>query len=290
MFEWHALGHVPLTDSYSKPLPSSSAYWDWFHINSIDVEPDENLLVSSRNTWTVYQVGHSYGEILWRLGGRQSSFTLGPGVRFAWQHDASMLSDHSIQLFDNEDTPEIAPTSRGIDVGLNLTNHTATLRHQYTDPNQSVLAASQGDVQPLANADHLLGWGQIGLVTELSPGGDLTFQLSLPAPVQSYRAYRFPWAATPASRPTVVATRSAGAPTTSVAASWNGATDVAAWQVLAGATASTLAPIGGAVPSVGFETQISEPTVAPYVAVEALDASGRALSTAAPAAVAVAAG
>jgi hypothetical protein len=192
MFEWHALGHVPLTASYSAPRPSSTAYWDWFHIDSIDVESDDNLLISSRNTWTVYQIGHSYGEILWRLGGRYSSFKLGPNVHFAWQHNALKLNDGSIEIFDNEDTPRIAPASRGIDVNLNFTDHTATLLHQYVNPKQTVLAASQGDVQPLSNSDHLVGWGQIGLVSEISAAGALTFQLSLPGPVQSYRAYRFP--------------------------------------------------------------------------------------------------
>ena len=73
MWEWHALGHVPLSASYSKPYPSSSAVWDWFHINSIDRIPDGNLLISSRNTWAVYEIGHTYGEVIWRLGGRNSS-------------------------------------------------------------------------------------------------------------------------------------------------------------------------------------------------------------------------
>ena len=290
MFEWHALGHVPLSASYSTPQPSSTAYWDWFHIDSVDVERDGNLLVSSRNTWTVYQIGHGYGEILWRLGGRYSSFKLGPNVHFAWQHNAVKLSDGSIEIFDNEDTPQIAPASRGIDVTLDFNHHTATLLHQYVDAKQTVLAASQGDVQPLSNADHLLGWGQIGLVSEISAAGALTFQLSLPTPVQSYRAYRFPWSAAPLTPPAVAATRPSGATTTSVAASWNGATAVAAWQVLAGTTPSALAPVGGPVASTGFETPINAPTTAPYVAVQALSANGQVLATANPAAATIPSG
>ena len=201
MFEWHALGHVPLTASYSKAWRGPGSIWDWFHINSIDLAPNQNLLISSRNTWAVYQIGHTYGEVLWTLGGRNSSFALGPNVRFAWQHDATRIADGSIEIFDNEDTPKIEGRSRAIDVALNFTTRTATLAHQYVDPKQAVLSPSQGDVQQLTNTDHLLGWGQIGLVSEVSTTNTLTFQLSLPAPVQSYRAYRYTWTGQPMSPP-----------------------------------------------------------------------------------------
>src|SRR5262249_55637983 len=137
MFEWHALGHVPLSASYSKAHPQRGSVWDWFHINSIDLGPDQNILISSRNTWAVYEIGHTDGRILWRLGGKNSTFALGRGVRFAWQHDATLLQDGSIEIFDNEDTPKIANQSRAIDIGLNFAKRTATLLHQYVNPKQA---------------------------------------------------------------------------------------------------------------------------------------------------------
>ena len=286
MFEWHALGHVPLSASYSKPWPGPGlSVWDWFHINSIDLEPSQNLLISSRSTWAVYDIGHTYGEVLWTLGGRHSYFTLGPNVRFAWQHDATRLADGSIEIFDNEDTPKIGAQSRAIDVALNFATRTATLAHVYVDPGQVVLSPSQGDVQQLTNTDRFVGWGQIGLVSEFSAQGALTFQLSLPGPVESYRAYRFPWSAQPAAPPVIAASRAAGSATTAIAASWNGATGVVAWQVLAGASASALAAVGTPVASSGFETAISATTSAPYVAVQALGAGGVVLATSAALAV-----
>ena len=203
MFEWHALGHVPLSASYTgaRLAPDNrTEVWDWFHLNSIDLEPDQNLLISSRNTWSVYQVGHTFGEVLWTLGGKASTFALGPGVRFAWQHDATRLADGSIQIFDNEDTPAQAPHSRGIDVALDYRKRTATLLHAYVDPQVSVLSPSQGDVQQLANGDQLLGWGQIGLVSEISPTmrADLRAQAAaerrvlprLPLPLEQLRPPR----------------------------------------------------------------------------------------------------
>jgi hypothetical protein len=289
MFEWHAIGHVPLTNSYSHPSRDPDEIWDWFHLNSIDVESNQNILISSRNTWAVYQIGHTFGEVLWTLGGRHSSFTLGPGARFAWQHDATRLANGSIEIFDNEDTPEIEPRSRGIDIGLDFTTHQATLQHEYVDLGHDVLSPSQGDVQQLPNADQLVGWGQVGLVSETSASGNtLTFQLALPPLVESYRDFRFPWSAVPAAPPALVATAGATAGTTAIAASWNGATGVVAWQVLAGATASALAPVGAPVAATGFETLITAATSAPYVAVRALGAGDVALATSAAVAVAAA--
>ena len=61
----------------------------------------------------------------------------------------------------------------------------------------------------------------------------MLFDASLPQDDGSYRAYRFPWNATPRARPDVAARRS-GPTAASVYASWNGATDVVRWQVLAG--------------------------------------------------------
>ncbi len=286
MFEWHALGHIPLSNSHTKAQRFSTAVWDFFHINSIFREPNQNLLISSRSTWAVYQIGHTHGEVLWTLGGRHSTFTLGPNVRFAYQHDASMLADGSIEIFDNEDTPQVGPASRAIDVALDYEKHTATLLHAWVDPQQPVLSASQGDVQQLGNADRLLGWGQIGLISEVSSAtGALTLQMRLPPPVESYRAFRFPWVASPISQPVVVGSHAAGSATTTVDASWNGATAALSWQVLAGASPTTLVAVGTPVASTGFETVIDAATTAPYVAVSAVGADGSVLSTSAPVAV-----
>ena len=89
MYEWHSLDHVPLANSYSSAAPTTRAEpFDYFHINSIDVEQDGDLLVDSRNTWAAYDVDPKTGQVRWELGGRHSSFKMGPGTGTAWQHDA----------------------------------------------------------------------------------------------------------------------------------------------------------------------------------------------------------
>ena len=105
-----ALDHIEFTEShetYSKTAP-----YDPVHLNSIDITPDGKLLVSARNTWTVYKIDPASGDILWCLGGKKSDFSLGPGVRFAWQHDARVHADGTITLFDDEGDPPEAKQSR----------------------------------------------------------------------------------------------------------------------------------------------------------------------------------
>ncbi|HEX4467191.1 MAG TPA: arylsulfotransferase family protein, partial [Solirubrobacteraceae bacterium] len=55
MWEWHALGHIPL--NYSKVVAPGSNYpWDFVHLNSISPGQTGDVLLSSRNTWTLYDV------------------------------------------------------------------------------------------------------------------------------------------------------------------------------------------------------------------------------------------
>ena len=73
LFEWHSLEHVGIEESYVRRPDSPNDLYDYFHINSIDVDHDDNLIISSRNTCTVYKVERNSGEILWRLGGRRAT-------------------------------------------------------------------------------------------------------------------------------------------------------------------------------------------------------------------------
>ena len=87
---------------------------DFFHLNSIAATPGATLLVSSRNTWAVYDIDARSGQILWRLGGKHSTFALGAGTETAWQHDARELPGGAITVFDNGASPGVHGQSRGI--------------------------------------------------------------------------------------------------------------------------------------------------------------------------------
>jgi Arylsulfotransferase (ASST) len=273
--EWHSLDHVPLGDSYSSAASASTQWpFDYFHINSIDQHPDGTTLISARNTSALYELSTRGGEVLTRIGGRHSDVKLASGARTAFQHDATALSNGTISIFDNGAVPKVHAQSRGIVVALNPRARTDTVVAQYEHPT-ALSAASQGNMQLLANQDVFIGWGSEPFFSEFAAGGQLLFDAHMHGSYQSYRAYRFPWTGTPRTGPAIAALASRAGPVT-VYASWNGDTQTASWRVLAGPSPQQLTPVASAARS-GFETAIATPGPEPYVAVGALDASGAVL-------------
>jgi len=278
-YEWTALGHIALSESYVRArYVSVPEPWDYFHINTINLDKDGSLLISGRNTWAVYELGAGTGQVLWRLGGKHSSFKEAANLDTAWQHDARELPDGTISIFDNGSYPKVHPQSRAIIVKLEQQSHTAALLGELTH-NPPIVSESEGDVQALSNGDWFVGWGQYPEFTEFSPTGQVLFDARLPPSVRSYRDLRFPWSGLPAHPPTFVLLASAKGGGT-VYASWNGATGVALWRVLAGASATALSTVAEA-PRSAFESSIAVPagTLGPYLAVQAIDASGNVLGT-----------
>ncbi|HYM53914.1 MAG TPA: arylsulfotransferase family protein, partial [Solirubrobacteraceae bacterium] len=281
-WEWHSLDHVGVSESHA-PVPAKALSWDWFHLNSIDVEPNGNLLISARSTWASYQLQRGSGDVLWRLGGTRSSFAMAPGAETAWQHDARLQPDGSVTLFDDGSSPRIHYQSRGVRLAIDLRRHTARLAGSYPHPGAPLLADSQGNMQTLADQSFVIGWGAIPSVSELARDGSLLFDAHLPPGSSSYRAFRFPWAGHPLSSPSVSARVLVTGDSTAVFASWNGATEVASWRVLAGPSSGALTPVA-TMPDTGFESSVTYPNTYPehkveYVAVQALGAAGQLLAT-----------
>jgi hypothetical protein len=292
MWEWHALGHVALSES-NNPAPKASYPWDYVHINSISpggvgtnfqsaagvagADQPGDVLLSSRNTWTLYNVDMHTGGIVWRLGGPHSSFKLGGGTRFYWQHDSEWQPGGLISVFDNGSDPPKEKQSRGLLLDPNTASHSVSLVKQFTNPSKTLLASSQGNLLNLSSGENtsgnwLMGYGGLPNFTEYDPSGHVLLDGTLGKNVQSFRTYLDPWSAQAPGAPSVAISGSA------VAVSWNGATNVASWRVLGGASATTLAPVASATKA-GFQTTIAVPAGTAYVAVQALDASGAVLAT-----------
>jgi outer membrane protein assembly factor BamB len=276
LFEWHSADHINLKESYRT---YSKAPYDPVHINSIEQTDDGHLLFSARHTWTIYKVNRATGALMWRLGGKNGDFSLGPGVRFAWQHDARQHPGGVISLFDDEASPAEAEQSRALFLHADEATMRASLLREYRHPGKRLLAGSQGSVQLLANDDVVVGWGALPYYTQFRRDGTLVTDAML-RKGHSYRAFRYPCSGRPTDGPAIVIKRKAPGKL-AVYASWNGATDVEHWNVLAGSNASTLMSVANA-PRMGFETEIALGTAAPYVAVQAIDAVGAILGTSLP--------
>ena len=276
LFEWRSLEHVGVEESYRKPPQDPSTPLDYFHINSIDIDFDDNLLISAKGPYAVYKIDRESGEVIWRLGGKESDFEMGPGTRTVSQHDARRQSDGTITIFDNGAPPQTHEQSRGIVVELDMDKMSATLVREFTHPKR-LLSTSQANVQVLPNGNFLVGWGSQPYSSEFSHDGELLFDVRFLGSAQSYRAFRLPWSGHPSEDP-AVAVEQGSEDELTLYASWNGATEVDNWQVLAGSNPDRLEPVGSA-PWRGFETTIAVRTAEPYVAVQARSASGRVLGT-----------
>jgi hypothetical protein len=282
LFEWHSLDHVPLDESL-RTYPTDPGQFDYFHLNSIGVDRDGNLLVGARHTSTVYKIHRRTGAVIWRLGGKRNDFRMGPGADFNFQHDARRHADGTLTLFDNGAYGAngiVEPASRPLQLAIDERAKTATLVRQYETPDPR-LAIAMGNVQLLPDGSVFVGWGTKGSFSQIGADGALRFDARFTGGGISYRAYQDTWVGRPKTPPSVVTTRDATGATTAYV-SWNGATDVARWQLQTGARSDRLRP-AGFVPRSGFETALAIPSVGGYVAVTALDSAGRPLATSAPA-------
>jgi hypothetical protein len=272
VFEWHSLDHVALTESYTSVPTDASTIFDYFHINSVKLDTDGNLLISARDTSTVYKVNRSTGAVIWRLGGKMSDFTLGPGLPFAFQHDAEAVDASTIRIFDNESNGvPVLPASRVIWVTHDDSAMTATLLKSVQHPaGLSVLAEGSG--QTLPNGDTFVDWGILGRYSEFDPNGTLLYDVTMATGYSSYRGFRLPWTGAPTTNPTVSVVENSDG-TTTVHAVWNGATDVATWNVMGGSSSSGLVAVGSG-PWNGLDTAITVTTAATNLQVVAVNAAG----------------
>jgi len=282
---WDALDHIPLDDSYAT-LPTNGFPWDAYHINSVQLSGKGAFLVSMRNTWAAYLVNIDTGKIQWTLGGRHSSFELGPGAAFQWQHDVTlqpnstvtMYDDHCCQLTSGGTNVKATAPSRGLELKLNRQTHTATLAAQYVrDPDFA--SDYMGDSRSQPNGNVFVGWGSEPYFSEYSASGKLLSDGEFPWPDLTYRATLERWVGLP-PYPPVGAARQAGGKTT-VYASWNGATQVVSWRVLAAAGAGRMAVVAS-TPRSGFETTIPLPRSYTSFELQALDAKGRVIGASRP--------
>ena len=282
VFEWHAMDHVPLSDTYARYFRGAAAPFDPYHLNSVEPESNGKLLLSARNTNAAYEVDPSTGAIQWTLGGKHSDFHMLQGTTFIAQHDVRRLPNGDVTVFDNgTGVPGVGGRpARGIVIHLDMSAKTATLVQKFKRRSKT-FAPSQGNVQGLPNGNFFVGWGGSSpYMSEFSSAGKLIFDARFnPSDNNSYRSYRFPWSARPYYPPKIALTSAKGNKT-KVYITWNGATDVSSWEVLAGSSPSSLSSVK-TVHYNAFETSTKISNKYRYVAVRGHAGDGSVLDTSA---------
>lgn len=281
--EWRSLDDVPLSASYQKPGTRSSAAFDYIHVNSADIDPDDgNIIVSARHTWAIYKIERHTGKLLWTLGGKRTDFKMGKGAQTAWQHDARGEGNGVYRIFDNaagdSKAPKLLDHSQVVRLKVDVKRKTVKLLTAQKHPD-NLSAGTQGNSIALANGNLFVGWGSQGVFSEFSKSGKLLFDARVPKGNDTYRAFKSPWVGTPSSPPRVAAVRRGDRIV--VHASWNGSTEVQAWRVLGSGSNAKLKPLAR-VPWKNLETGTSvAASGVEYVSVQALGRSGEVLATSA---------
>lgn len=280
LFEWHALDHIDIDESFESIPEDPAQLYDYVHMNSISEDPDGNYILSLRHTHSLVLIDRETSDVIWRLNGKRSDFEMGEGAEFAKQHDAQSHGDGLVTLFDNGTaSADSGIVSRGLGLQLDYDAMTADVVMEYAHPTGGT-SHNQANMQLLPGGNVFLGWGPQVDMSEVTQDGELIWHAQLPEGGQSYRAYRHDWTGMPASLPDVVVeTEETVAPPVYV--SWNGATGVAEWRVLSGSGEDDMAPVT-TVAKAGFETAIEVEDVQAWVVVEALDAEGNILAVSRP--------
>jgi Arylsulfotransferase (ASST) len=215
VWSWDVAAHIPITEVQPEWFPecrgggTASTPGDPYHFNSIDLK-GTNAVVSFRHLDAVYQINNvptsnqsnlPASNIVWKLGGSTRSdntsltvlndpeFTAAGG--FSGQHDAGMLSDGTVTLYDDQSRHSGA-APRGVRYQISPPSGTAagtaSLLEQITD---SAITNSPytGSARKLAGGNWVIAWGGNPQVGEYTPQGTRVFWLSFDSPRFSYRAY-----------------------------------------------------------------------------------------------------
>src|SRR5262249_28358512 len=141
-----------------------------------------------------------------------------------------------ITIYDNHNSSACTNAgtfSRALEYEIDETAKVVTNTWEYRNT-PDVFGFATGNNQRLPDGHRLIDWGIAHpSVTEVLTDNTKVFEMTFGPTFFTYRAFRFPWEAVPTWAPTLVLTDSL-ALTPTLYYSWNGATDVASYEIYGG--------------------------------------------------------
>ncbi|KAF2442176.1 hypothetical protein P171DRAFT_433735 [Karstenula rhodostoma CBS 690.94] len=282
VFEWNASTHVGVNETVNElgDAGSEASPFDYFHMNSVLKDANGDYLISGRVMDAVFKISSS-GDILWRLGGKQSDFDVADDAVFAFQHDARWVDANQTRMtiFDNGPTDAVG-YSRGLLFDVDQAAKTVSLIQEFYN-GAKTFAKFEGSLQVLdptsTDTNYFLGYGNQPFLAEFSADGTLLLDVQFGATnaVNGYRAYKLAWTGKPATNPDIHLDADANA----AYVSWNGATDVEWWDVYSANATNGTWRYAASANRTGFETTVDlgGGGVDKYLRARAVNGSGDAL-------------
>jgi hypothetical protein len=195
LWSWRTSDHIPIDETtapwraseLADPGGSFSGFYDPYHWNSVEWTGD-GVILSFRHNDAVYKVNRLTGAIEWKIGGtaRPESlavigdpvFEPGGGGGFGGQHDARLMEDGTVTVYDNGSLRNRPP--RAVRYRLDLSQRTATLVRAVSDPLVKTSYCC-GSSRILPGGNYVFGWGgtqdNAPDITESTRSGARLFEL-----------------------------------------------------------------------------------------------------------------
>jgi hypothetical protein len=197
VFQWRSWDYFQFSDALHYYDPTLS-YVSYVHGNSLDVDSVGNILLSCYQMDEITKINGRTGDIIWRLGGKNNEFTfLNDTVRFTTQHDARLLPNGNITLFNNANfiSPKVTSVN---EYKIDETLKTAELVWSFAHP-LNFHCPRSGNAQRLPNGNTFINWGwkssaSYPSFTEVSPDGTIVYDAAMESSQHLiYRAHKYPW-------------------------------------------------------------------------------------------------
>lgn len=191
VFQWKSLDYIDVIDA-SDAINLTAQVIDYIHCNSIFVDFDNNLLLSSRHLDEITKINRETGDIIWRMGGKRNQYTLmNEQYEFSHQHDIRRLANNNLMLFDNGSTrnPQF---SRVVEYEVDEVNKIITKIWQYRNV-PDYFTNAMGNARRLANGNTIISWGKMGIISEVRYDGIKALELQLPEETFTYRVLKSDW-------------------------------------------------------------------------------------------------
>jgi len=198
VFQWRSWDHFLITDA-TEDINLTASFIDYVHGNAVELDDDDNFLISSRHMDEITKINRDTGEIIWRLGGlksRNNQFLfINDEITFSHQHDIRRLPNGNLTIFDNGNLHD-PRFSRSLEYQVDENNLIVSLVWAFNNEPQTYSRA-MGNTQRLENHNTVIGWGwtfgDARALSEIEADGTVALELSLPDTMLSYRAFKFPW-------------------------------------------------------------------------------------------------
>ena len=205
VFEWNSADYpefLQFTDPIYYNQYATNSRVDYFHFNSINIDPnDNNFIVSARHLNQIIKINRTNGQIIWRFGGSNDDFNLTGNKVISHPHHATILNNGNLLLFDNGVTKSPKQT-RVVEFDIDETSHSAQIFNEYSDTGRYF--DIMGSVQKLDNTNYFIGWGgnitsqsnaNKSDITEITQTGNIVLDISFSnnpnSFTYSYRALKY---------------------------------------------------------------------------------------------------